>query len=48
MLICGQIIGKVGPKYLENGMLNGFTTGPHLHFCIYKDGKTLDPISLLN
>lgn len=44
----GQLIGQVGPKYLENGILNGFTTGPHLHFCIYKDGKTIDPMSILN
>ena len=44
----GQVIAKVGPKYLENGILNGYTTGPHLHFSIFKsDGNTLDPLLLL-
>ena len=43
----GDIIGYVGPKYLENGVLNGLTTGPHLHFRIFKDGKTIDPMSIL-
>ncbi len=43
----GQIIGKVGPKYLSDGRLNGFTTGPHLHFSIFnQDGKQIDPLSL--
>lgn len=44
----GQLIAKIGPKYLENGKLNGYTTGPHLHFSIFSsDGNTLDPLSLL-
>lgn len=43
----GQVIGKVGPKYLSNGKLNGFTTGPHLHFTIFdSNGKQIDPLSL--
>ena len=41
-----DIIGYVGPKYLSDGKLNGFTTGPHLHFSLYKDGKHIDPLSI--
>ena len=32
----GQLVAYVGPKYLKNGKLNGMTTGPHLHFTLYK------------
>ncbi len=40
------LIGYVGPKYLENGKLNGNTTGPHLHLSIFnQDGNTIDPFS---
>lgn len=46
-VLAGDTIGYVGPKYLENGILNGLTTGPHLHFRIFKDGKTIDPMSVL-
>lgn len=43
----GEVIGKVGPKYLSNGKLNGFTTGPHLHFSIFNlEGKQVNPIEL--
>jgi len=31
-----DIVAYVGPKYLKNGKLNGFTTGPHLHYTLYK------------
>ncbi len=41
-----DIIGYVGPKYLSNGKLNGFTTGPHLHFTLYKDRKHINPLSI--
>ena len=42
----GQNIGYVGPKYLSDGRLNGYTTGCHLHFTIFlQDGKTIDPLS---
>lgn len=42
----GQIIAKVGPKYLSNGKLNGFTTGPHLHFTIFdNNGTAIDPLN---
>lgn len=43
----GDIIGFVGPKYLSNGNLNGNTTGPHLHFSIFKDNTTIDPLSII-
>ena len=42
----GDIIGKVGPKYIENGKLNGATTGVHLHLGISKNGKYINPLSL--
>ncbi len=43
----GDVIANVGPKYLSNGILNGLTTGPHLHFTIYdENSKLINPISL--
>lgn len=44
---CGEIIGYVGPKYLSNGNLNGNTTGPHLHFSIFINGNTVNPLDFL-
>lgn len=42
----GEHIGYVGPKFLSNGILNGYTTGPHLHFTIFlSNGNTIDPLS---
>lgn len=54
----GQIIGFVGPKYVEASpqnpykdktgkYTNGSTTGPHLHFGIKKDGKAVNPLDFL-
>lgn len=43
----GDIIGYVGPKYLSNGLLNGNTTGPHLHFSIFKDNSTVNPLEYI-
>lgn len=43
----GDVIGMVGPKYLSNGRLNGYTTGPHLHFSIFNlEGKQINPLEL--
>lgn len=41
----GEIIGKVGPKYVENGKLNGATTGVHLHLGISVKGTYIDPLN---
>ena len=41
-----ECIGYIGPKYLANGKLNGYTTGVHLHFSLYKNGKSIDPLSI--
>lgn len=50
----GQIIGHVGPKYVDYpsnyydgiGYTNGATTGPHLHITIWKNDKLINPESL--
>ncbi len=43
----GELIGYVGPKYLTNGIQNGNTTGPHLHFSILRNNSYIDPLSVL-
>lgn len=43
----GEVIGYVGPRFLSNGIQNGNTTGPHLHFSIYKDNFSINPLNLL-
>lgn len=54
----GQVIGKVGPKYVQNvpnnpykdsngKSTNGATTGPHLHFSIKKSNEYINPLDLL-
>lgn len=43
----GDIIGYVGPKFLSNGIQNGNTTGPHLHFSVLYNNSYIDPLSIL-
>ena len=35
----GDVVGLVGTT--------GYSTGPHLHFTVYKNGNLVDPLSLL-
>ncbi len=45
--VCSSdIVAYIGPKYLSNGKLNGFTTGPHLHLTVYKNNKIIDPMTI--
>lgn len=39
MIERGQIIAAVG--------LTGMTTGPHLHFVVWRDGELTDPLSVI-
>lgn len=54
----GEIIGNIGPKYVEKTAensytdstgksTNGSTTGPHLHLTIKKDGIAVNPLDYL-
>lgn len=43
----GDIIGYVGPKYLSSGILNGNTTGPHLHFSIFENNIAVNPLNYI-
>ncbi|OHE65782.1 MAG: hypothetical protein A2Z99_12085 [Treponema sp. GWB1_62_6] len=36
----GQAIGELGTT--------GYSTGPHLHFAVYKNGRAIDPLRLLS
>ena len=41
----GQIV-KQGEQVLKVGS-TGYSTGPHLHFTVYKNGKMINPLSVL-
>lgn len=44
---CGDLIGHVGPKILSNGVQNGNTTGPHLHFTVFVNNSTINPFEIV-
>lgn len=41
----GEQVAVIGPKYVSPGVLNGDTTGVHLHFSLYYNDKSIDPLS---
>lgn len=51
----GDVIGNIGPKYVENSPIkdytnrgiNGYTTGAHLHFSLIENGKFINPAIVL-
>ena len=46
-ILANEVIGYIGPLFLSNGMRNGNSTGPHLHFELYNEkGDLIDPLSL--
>lgn len=50
-VVRGDIIGYGGAKYINwngNTILNGNTTGPHLHFEVKKNNVNMNPIVFLN
>lgn len=40
----GEQVAVIGPKYVSPGVLNGDTTGVHLHFTLYFKEKCIDPL----
>lgn len=43
-VLSGEQVGCIGPKYVLPGKLNGDTTGVHLHFSLFLNGKSVNPL----
>ena len=40
----GEQVGNIGPKYVSPGKLNGDTTGVQLHFSLFFNDKSINPL----
>lgn len=43
----GEQVAVIGPKYVSPGVLNGDTTGVHLHFSLFLNGESVNPLEIV-